>query len=114
MLVECVPCDNVEELLDQQTKVLKSSIGLNESNNQTRKRICDNLQTIFSTNSPTVSLHIFGSSINGLGVKGCDLDVYVDLPGNYHWLYIKVTRNCYRDMLNYRPDKFKARLSKIW
>ena len=82
MLAQLLPCDNEEDLLDQQTNVLKSNIGLNESNNMTRKRICDTLQTIFSTNSSPVSLHIFGSSINGLGMKGCDLDVYVDLPGN--------------------------------
>ena len=91
--------------------MLRSSIGLNESNNMTRKRICDNLQTVFSTKSSPVSLHIFGSSINGLGVKGCDLDVYVDLLGKLS-LYLYWRHKSHHYMQNYRPAKFKPRQSE--
>ena len=58
-------------------------ICLEDENVLTRKRICETLERIFASKSAsTVSTHIFGSSINGLGLKGCDLDVYVDVPGN--------------------------------
>ena len=53
---------------------------MDEANYKIRKNICDTIQLILTQNSPE-SVHVFGSSKNGLGVKGCDLDVYLDLPG---------------------------------
>ena len=68
--------------MGQQIKVLREMICLGDENVLTRKRICETLERIFASRSAsTVSTHIFGSSINGLGLKGCDLDVYVDIPG---------------------------------
>ena len=29
---------------------------------------------------PSASIHLFGSSVNGFGVKGCDMDVYLNIP----------------------------------
>ena len=60
---------------------MRAIISLDESNYRTRKTICDNIQNILTPKSPE-SVHIFGSSKNGLGVKGCDLDIYLELPGN--------------------------------
>ena len=30
---------------------------------------------------PSASIHLFGSSVNGFGVKGCDMDVFLSIPG---------------------------------
>ena len=75
--------EGVDNAIDQQIKVLREMICLGDENVLTRKRICETLERIFASKSAsTVSTHIFGSSINGLGLKGCDLDVYLDIPGN--------------------------------
>ena len=75
--------EGVDNAIDQQIKVLREMICLEDENVLKRKRICETLETIFASKSAsTVSTHIFGSSINGLGLKGCDLDVYLDIPGN--------------------------------
>ena len=85
-LSECYqtyPSEAVDKAIGQQIKVLREMICLEDENVLTRKRICETLERIFASKSAsTVSTHIFGSSINGLGLKGCDLDVYVDVPGN--------------------------------
>ena len=86
-----MPCDDEEAFLDQQIRTLRSEICLNESNILTRKRICKALESIFthpfsdqfSSTSQIGSIHMFGSSINGLGCKGCDLDIYVEWPGTH-------------------------------
>ena len=79
-LSECLPGDNEEDLIKSQIELLKTIISLDDSNYKTRKKICDTIQSIFTPNSPD-SVHIFGSSKNGLGVKGCDLDIFLELPG---------------------------------
>ena len=56
-------------------------ICLDESNILNRKRICERLRIMLLAKFHA-SLHQFGSSANCLGFKGCDLDVYVDIPGN--------------------------------
>ena len=80
-LSECPASDGEECILDEQIKTLKSMICLDKSNTLNRNRICERLRTMLLPKF-RASLHQFGSSANCLGFKGCDLDVYVDIPGS--------------------------------
>ena len=68
-------------MLDEQIKTLKSMICLDESNILNRSHICERLRTMLLPKFHA-TLYQFGSSANCLGFKGCDLDVYVDIPGS--------------------------------
>ena len=79
---ESLSSSDHETLAERQIKTLTSLISLNEKSILTRKRICQTLDSIISPTS-AVAVHIFGSSANGLGVKGCDLDVFMQTTGKF-------------------------------
>ncbi|CAH1773397.1 unnamed protein product [Owenia fusiformis] len=62
-----------------QMECLKSELELTEGDVQLRCLICDMLQTIFVEFFPGCEVHQFGSSVNGFGVIGCDMDIFIDL-----------------------------------
>ena len=64
---------------DDQVDALVQVIELNEVEVGQREAMLNHLERSFALNCPRVRVQAFGSSVNGLGFKGCDLDVYVDL-----------------------------------
>ena len=65
-----------EQQLEELTKLL--NIGVADV--QARVEICRNIErTFWSTPYSRCVVHPFGSSLNGLGFPGCDLDIYLDL-----------------------------------
>lgn len=42
-----------------------------------RTLVCELLQSVLEEAYPGATVHMFGSSVNGLGVRDCDLDVTV-------------------------------------
>ena len=64
-----------------QISALTELLELTESDVEERISICEHVQRTFSIRFRDVycSVHAFGSSVNGLGFRGCDLDAYVEL-----------------------------------
>lgn len=52
---------------------------LDQSDLQLRYLICDLLQEVFVEMFPKCRVFPYGSSVSGFGVKGCDLDLQIDL-----------------------------------
>lgn len=64
---------------DQLTE-LTSMLDLDEEEVMKRRNICINMQKTFAQSDyGHCIVYPFGSSINGLGFPGCDLDIYMDL-----------------------------------
>ena len=66
------------QVSDQMTTLLEET-SLNQSDLQLRYLICDLLQEVLVEMFPQCRVFPYGSSVSGLGVKGCDLDLQVDL-----------------------------------
>ena len=72
------------EKFEEQLEMLHELVRLTPEDLQVRERIC---QRILESIPTAKSFHLFGSSINGLGVKGCDIDVYLDM-GMLHFFSV--------------------------
>ncbi|XP_023230344.1 speckle targeted PIP5K1A-regulated poly(A) polymerase-like [Centruroides sculpturatus] len=72
-------CESVWE----QTIVLQSEVSLNNDSLKLRKTIVNMLQNILSNFFPGSGVYMFGSSVNGFGFQGCDLDLHLKLPESY-------------------------------
>ena len=65
---------------EEQLEELSRMLNINVGDVQARVEICRNMERTFSTNPQfRCAVYPFGSSINGLGFPGCDLDIYLDL-----------------------------------
>ena len=65
---------------EEQLEELSRMLNIDVEDVQARIEICRHMERTFSTNPQfRCSVHPFGSSINGLGFPGCDLDIYLDL-----------------------------------
>ena len=67
---------------DLQLVELTSLLNLDQEEVENRVNICRNMQRTFSNHFPSCVVYPFGSSLNGLGFPGSDLDIYMDLPVN--------------------------------
>ena len=56
---------NLTQLLDQDV--------------EERETLCRHIQKTFNRTYSRCRVYPFGSSMNGLGFRGCDLDVYIDM-----------------------------------
>ena len=64
----------------EQLETLTNLLDMDEDEVNKRKNICINMQKTFGmSNYSRCFVYPFGSSINGLGFPGCDLDIYMDL-----------------------------------
>ncbi|XP_029385079.1 poly(A) RNA polymerase, mitochondrial [Echeneis naucrates] len=70
-----------EETIDQQITSLTESYQLTEENTRLRFLVCSLLKDIAAAYFPECTIKPFGSSVNGFGKLGCDLDMFLDLDG---------------------------------
>lgn len=72
--------------VSEQIEVLMNELQLTSEELHLRSLICDILKEVFQEFVPSCELVLFGSSANGLGCKGSDLDItlLVD-PNMEHW-----------------------------
>ncbi|XP_018596853.1 poly(A) RNA polymerase, mitochondrial [Scleropages formosus] len=70
-----------EDSIDQQLYSLTEAYQLTEENIRLRFLVCSLLKDIAASYFPECSIKPFGSSVNGFGKLGCDLDMFLDLDG---------------------------------
>ncbi|XP_044195536.1 poly(A) RNA polymerase, mitochondrial [Thunnus albacares] len=68
-----------EESIAQQITSLTEAYQLTEENSRLRFLVCSLLQDIATAYFPECTIRPFGSSVNGFGKLGCDLDMILDL-----------------------------------
>ncbi|XP_033733315.1 speckle targeted PIP5K1A-regulated poly(A) polymerase-like [Pecten maximus] len=78
--------DFLKEMMSQTQKGIQAEMGVladliqvTSQELQSRYVICKTLEEVLSLFFPGVSINQFGSSVNGFGIKGCDMDIYIDL-----------------------------------
>lgn len=87
------PCPSIDhsDVIDRLTKhtdpqdqirELVQCTMLHDQDVLDREDICRRIHQTFSRKFPNCMVYSFGSSVNGLGFRGCDLDVYVDIGGS--------------------------------
>ncbi|XP_076456171.1 LOW QUALITY PROTEIN: uncharacterized protein LOC143290532 [Babylonia areolata] len=62
-----------------QMEMLYESMRLSDIDLERRKNVCDYLHSVLQPFFPTCTIHQFGSSVNGFGMRGCDMDIFLDL-----------------------------------
>ncbi|CAB1340765.1 unnamed protein product [Coregonus sp. 'balchen'] len=70
-----------EDSIDQQISSLTETYQLTEENVCLRFLVCSLLKDIAAAYFPECTIRPFGSSVNGFGKLGCDLDMFLDLDG---------------------------------
>ncbi|KAM9337725.1 poly(A) RNA polymerase, mitochondrial [Symphorus nematophorus] len=70
-----------EESIDQQLTSLTEAYQLTEENSRLRFLVCSLVSDIAAAYFPECTVKPFGSSVNGFGKLGCDLDMILDLDG---------------------------------
>ncbi|CAN9506529.1 unnamed protein product [Ophioblennius macclurei] len=68
-----------KESIDQQVTSLVEAFQLTEENSRLRFLVCSLLKDIAVAYFPECTIKPFGSSVNGFGKLGCDLDMFLDL-----------------------------------
>ncbi|XP_063340397.1 poly(A) RNA polymerase, mitochondrial [Pelmatolapia mariae] len=68
-----------EESIDKQISSLTEAYQLTEENSRLRFLVCSLLKDIATAYFPECTIKPFGSSVNGFGKLGCDLDMLLDL-----------------------------------
>lgn len=67
--------------VEQQLISLTEAYQLTEENSRLRFLVCSLLGDLAATYFPHCTIKPFGSSVNGFGKLGCDLDMILDLDG---------------------------------
>ncbi|XP_035475063.2 poly(A) RNA polymerase, mitochondrial isoform X1 [Scophthalmus maximus] len=70
-----------QESIDQQITQLTEAYQLTEENISLRYLVCSLLKDVAAGYFPECTIKPFGSSVNGFGKLGCDLDMFLDLDG---------------------------------
>ncbi|KAM9333589.1 poly(A) RNA polymerase, mitochondrial [Pholidichthys leucotaenia] len=68
-----------QESIDQQISSLTEAYQLTEENSRLRFLVCSVLKDIAVVYFPECTIKPFGSSVNGFGKLGCDLDMFLDV-----------------------------------
>lgn len=74
-------CVLISPQIDQQVTSLTEAYQLTEENSRLRFLVCSLLKDIAAAYFPECTIKPFGSSVNGFGKLGCDLDMFLDLDG---------------------------------
>lgn len=74
-------CLFLYQQIDQQITSLTEAYQLTEENSRLRFLVCSLLKDIAAAYFPECTIRPFGSSVNGFGKLGCDLDMFLDLDG---------------------------------
>lgn len=67
--------------IQEQVQILIQELSLNEEDHKLRNLVCQLLQEIFEEVFTNCNIQAFGSSVNGLGWKKCDLDICLTTGG---------------------------------
>lgn len=67
--------------IDQQLQGLTEAYQLTEENISLRFLVCSLVRDIAAAYFPECIIRPFGSTVNGFGKLGCDLDMFLDLDG---------------------------------
>ena len=65
--------------VEEQMNELVSILELTQEDFDQRGKIATNIQSTVAELYPNCVVYLFGSTVNGLGFKGCDIDAFVDL-----------------------------------
>ena len=68
--------------INEQMYCLRSLCSLQSNDLKQRDKICNFIETFLKELYPKCKVHMFGSSVNGLGFKHSDIDAYVDFKDN--------------------------------
>ncbi|XP_054714615.1 speckle targeted PIP5K1A-regulated poly(A) polymerase-like [Uloborus diversus] len=64
-------------MVSSQIETFCSLLSITQEDIENRKKFCQSLSDTFQLYFPQFKLNQFGSSVNGLGFKGCDVDVSI-------------------------------------
>ncbi|XP_016016540.2 poly(A) RNA polymerase, mitochondrial [Rousettus aegyptiacus] len=67
------------ESIDDQLNILLKEFQLTEENTKLRYLTCSLIEDVAAAYFPDCAVRPFGSSVNGFGKLGCDLDMFLDL-----------------------------------
>ena len=70
--------DNVDEM-DKRFLSLVKFIEVNQEELQSMRKLCDVFKKMLVSEFPNVKVEPYGSTASKLGLRGCDLDVHIDL-----------------------------------
>ncbi|XP_039695643.1 poly(A) RNA polymerase, mitochondrial isoform X2 [Pteropus medius] len=68
-----------ESIIDDQLNILLKEFQLTEENTRLRYLTCSLIEDVAAAYFPDCAVRPFGSSVNGFGKLGCDLDMFLDL-----------------------------------
>lgn len=71
--------------VDNQIGALTETYQLTEENSRLRFLVCSLLKDVAAAYFPECTIRPFGSSVNGFGKLGCDLDMFLDLDSISGW-----------------------------
>uniref|UniRef100_A0A3B5KXE8 Mitochondrial poly(A) polymerase n=1 Tax=Xiphophorus couchianus TaxID=32473 RepID=A0A3B5KXE8_9TELE len=71
--------------VDDQIGALTETYQLTEENSRLRFLVCSLLKDVAAAYFPECTIRPFGSSVNGFGKLGCDLDMFLDLDSISGW-----------------------------
>ncbi|XP_032407311.1 poly(A) RNA polymerase, mitochondrial [Xiphophorus hellerii] len=74
-----------EDSVDDQIGALTETYQLTEENSRLRFLVCSLLKDVAAAYFPECTIRPFGSSVNGFGKLGCDLDMFLDLDSISGW-----------------------------
>ncbi|XP_043960360.1 poly(A) RNA polymerase, mitochondrial [Gambusia affinis] len=76
---------STEDSVDDQIGALTEAYQLTEENSRLRFLVCSLLKDVAAAYFPECTIRPFGSSVNGFGKLGCDLDMFLDLDSISGW-----------------------------
>ncbi|RUS73657.1 hypothetical protein EGW08_018589 [Elysia chlorotica] len=68
-----------ESAVEEQMAALTEELSLTWEDFLNRQGIVVKLKEVFTPSHPEVAVHMFGSSFNGFGTQGCDLDLFLNI-----------------------------------
>ncbi|KAL3835818.1 hypothetical protein ACJMK2_021289 [Sinanodonta woodiana] len=73
--------DKISQVTGIQTQLewLCQYLQVSADEAQKKYNLCETMQNVLSQFFPGCTVNQFGSSVNGFGIKGCDMDIYLDL-----------------------------------
>ena len=100
--------------IDRQVISLTESYQLTEENSRLRFLVCSLLQDMVAAYFPECAIKPFGSSVNGFGKLGCDLDMILDLDGISGRKAKTVIMGGWRERELGQFSDYKPNLEKVW
>lgn len=100
--------------MDQQITSLTEAYQLTEENSRLRFLVCSLLKDIAAAYFPECNIKPFGSSVNGFGKLGCDLDMFLDLDSISGRNVKMVNKEVGASIVSQRGDASTTNMSTFW